>query len=117
MDTSARRLRGWTGGAVLFPGTAGAGKTTAGLTACRLPGWRLLATDLCLVRPDGRTVRAAAAPTPIRLGLGLLAALGWGPRVTEAIRGDADPYPHQHSLVTSRLAATTPPASTGPAGS
>jgi hypothetical protein len=113
--TNALEADGWTmlhagcavgpRGAILFPGGPGAGKTTASLLAARLPGWRLLATDLCLVRADGDMVRAATVPTPIRIGLGLLAALGWAPRVTEAIREGADPYPHQHPEVADRLAA------------
>jgi hypothetical protein len=113
--TNALETDGWTMlhagcavgpcGAILLPGGPGAGKTTASLLAARLPGWRLLATDLCLVRADGAAVRAAAVPTSIRMGIGLLAALGWAPRVTEAIREGRDPHPHQHPEVADRLAA------------
>jgi hypothetical protein len=113
--TNALESDGWTmlhagcavgpRGAILFPGGPGAGKTTASLLAARRPGWRLLATDLCLVRADGGAVRVAAVPTSIRMGMGLLAALGWAPRVAEAIRDGTDPHPHQHPEVADRLAA------------
>lgn len=101
--TNALESAGWTvlhagcvtgpGGTVLVPGVKGAGKTTTSILAAELPGHRLIAHDLCLVRATEDSVRVVAIPTPLRIGLGLVAALGWGPALTAAVRQGVPLHP------------------------
>ncbi|MEV4690553.1 hypothetical protein AB0K27_05420 [Micromonospora echinospora] len=90
-------------GATLIPGVKGAGKTTASILAAQLPERRLLAHDLCLVRASCDTIRVLAAPTPLRIGMGLVAALGWGPSLTRALRAGTSLHPFLDEQVAAAL--------------
>ncbi|MGA4840996.1 hypothetical protein [Streptomyces sp. G45] len=47
-----------------------------GASATHRAGWRLLADDRVLVRPDGDGVRVLPWPSAAAIGVGLLDALG-----------------------------------------
>ncbi|MFI7068864.1 hypothetical protein [Micromonospora sediminicola] len=90
-------------GATLIPGVKGAGKTTASILAAQLPDRRLLAHDLCLVRASSDTIRVLAVPTPLRIGMGLVDALGWGPTLTRALREGTSLHPFLDEQVAAAL--------------
>jgi hypothetical protein len=68
-------------------------------------GYRLLAHDLCLIRPVRDTVEILAVPTTIRLGLGLVAALGWDTVLTEQARAGTEIHPFTAPEVLAALVA------------
>ena len=93
------------GRAVLVLGGKGSGKTAAALTLAAALGWALLANDRVLLRVTGTEVTVCSWPSSCRLGLGLVAALGWGRTLRERTLADAVQVPNQPREITEAIAA------------
>lgn len=88
---------------LLFLGSNGSGKTTASLILAQLPGYSLLSSDQCFVRPSQSGIEVLTWPQTITIGLGLLKALGWAEKITYAVQAGVPQHPGQKKVVTDLL--------------
>lgn len=89
-------------GGTVIVGPSGSGKTTSALQLS-MRGYALLGNDRCFLRAADGTVEAIPWPMPISIGLGLLAAAGWGPGVIDSVRRGDRQHHFQPDRVTDAL--------------